>query len=161
MSKEDLDNELNSLVDQLKDNTLVNNHIQKQSDEIKLSKEDIEDFVVQNSGKLIIQSLGLMDQVRDYIIASSDPDNISAYADLIKASSNAIESLNKLVVQNKRSATAIMTKQMDVDSRKGIEDVDNSDKLIGTREEVFRKILSEAKVIEAEEVNPIEASDNL
>ena len=45
MSEENSDPSINSLVGQLKDATLVNNHIQKDEAAQELQKEDIEDFV--------------------------------------------------------------------------------------------------------------------
>ena len=151
MGDKEMDKEISSLVDQLKDNTLVNKQIEKNSDQFNLSKEELEDFVIKNSGKLITQSLQVMDEVKDYIAGSSDPDSISALADLIKASSSAIEGLNKLVVQNKRSATTIEAKTIDVHAKYAIEEKKNENALIGTREEIFKKILAQAKVIDITE----------
>jgi hypothetical protein len=94
-----------------------------------------------------------MNNVKDYIMASGDPDSISALSELIKASTGAIESLNKIVIQNKRSATSIATKSMDIHSRHTIEDKKNENAVIGTREEIFKQILADAKVIEATEVS--------
>ena len=148
MSEENSDPSINSLVDQLKDATLVNNHIQKDEAAQELQKEDIEDFVIKNSSELINQSLDVMNNVKDYIMASGDPDSISALSELIRASSGAIESLNKIVIQNKRSATSIATKQMDISSKHAIEDRKNENALIAGREEIFKKILDQAKVID-------------
>ena len=86
-------------------------------------------------------------------MASGDPDSISALADLIKASSGAIESLNKIVVQNKRSATTLTAKKMDTEAKYAIEDKRNENALIASREEVFKKILAEAKVVEVEDTS--------
>ena len=100
-----------------------------------------------------------MDEVKDYIAGSSDPDSISALADLIKASSSAIEGLNKLVVQNKRSATTIAAKTIDVNAKYAIEEKKNENALIGTREEIFKRVLAQAKVIDIkpdEDDKPIE-----
>ena len=116
MSKEnDPDLNIDSLIDQLKDTTCVNNELQS-NENLKLEKDQIEEFVVENSGKLVQQSLEVLENVKDYIMASGDPDSISSLADLINASSKSIESLNKIVVQNKRSATTIAAKQMDIES---------------------------------------------
>ncbi len=151
MSEENSDPSINSLVDQLKDATLVNNHIQKDEAAQELQKEDIEDFVIKNSSELINQSLDVMNNVKDYIMASGDPDSISALSELIRASSGAIESLNKIVIQNKRSATSIATKQMDISSKHAIEDKKNENALIAGREEIFKKILDQAKVIDVDD----------
>ena len=151
MSDKNIDKEINSLVDQLKDNNTVSENIDNIDPDVPLSPEEIEQFVVQNSAKLITQSLQVMTNVKDYIMASNDPESVSALADLINASSKSIESLNKLVVQNKRSATSVITKQMDIDAKTIIQERDPN-KMIGTREEIFKKLLTDATVIEADDV---------
>ena len=83
-------------------------------------------------------------------MASGDPDSISALSDLINASSKSIETLNKIVIQNKRSATTLTTKKMDVDAKYAIEEEKSTKGFVGSREEVFKKILDQAKVIEVE-----------
>jgi hypothetical protein len=153
MSEKEPNPGLNSLINQLKDTTLVNKYVQKQQSEDNVTPENIEEFVVKNSSELINQSLSVMRDVKDYIAASSDPDSISALADLIKASSSAIESLNKIVIQNKRSATTLVSKKMDVDAKQTIEDTKTSNAFIGTRKEIFDKLLKDAKVVDVEETD--------
>ena len=143
---------MDSLIGQLKDTTLVNNHIQREGNNQELvDPENIEQFVVKNSSELINQSLDVMNNVKDYIMASGDPDSISALSELINASSKAIESLNKIVIQNKRSATTMAAKSLDVTAKYAIEEKKNENALIATREEVFKKMLAEAKVIDIDE----------
>ena len=161
MSDEKADRQLDSLVKQLRESTKVNKKVDKEAKQAGLAPEDVEEFVVRTSGELINQSLEVMNEVKDYIMASGDPDNISALADLIKASSSAIESLNKIVIQNKRSATSLATKSMDVNARYAIEEKKNENAYIATREDIFKKILDDAKVIEVEEESldsPLSAS---
>jgi hypothetical protein len=162
MSKEntsDADINIDSLVNQLKDSTTVSNKIQTNED-LPVEKDDIEDFVIQNSSKLITQSLEVMESVKDYIMASGDPDSISSLADLINASSKSIESLNKLVVQNKRTATTLLAKKMDVEAKYAIEEKKNENTLLCTREEVFKRILNDATVIDAEEGPPVDTNSD-
>jgi len=151
MSDEKADHQLDSLVKQLRESTKVNKKVDKEAEQAGLAPEDVEEFVVRNSGELINQSLEVMNEVKDYIMASGDPDNISALADLIKASSSAIESLNKIVIQNKRSATSLATKTMDVNAKYAIEEKKNENAYIATREDIFKKILDDAKVIDVQE----------
>ena len=151
MSENNSDQDIKSLVDQLKDSATLNKNVREKSEELGLDPNDVEQFVIKNSGHLVQQSLDVMDNVKDYIMASGDPDSISALSELINASSKAIESLNKLVVQNKRSATTLATKTMDIEAKHTIEDTRNKNALIGTREDIFKKVLAEAKVIEIEE----------
>ena len=111
MKDEKIDNEINSLVNQLKDSNSNNKQLQHPDSNVPLTPEEVEAFVVQNSAKLITHGLEVMDNVKDYIIASNDPESISALSDLIRASSSSIDTLNKLVVQNKRTATTLTAKQ--------------------------------------------------
>jgi hypothetical protein len=149
MSTEKVEQDIDSLIGQLKDTAKNNNSLQEKAEDIGLNPSDVEDFVIQNSSKLVQRSLDAIDEVKDYIMASGDADSISALSELIRASSGALDSLNKIVVQNKRSATSLVVKGMDIDSRKRIEDTkSNSEAYVGTREEVFKKILAEAKVVD-------------
>jgi hypothetical protein len=150
MSEDNSEQDIKSLVDQLKESTVVNNTVAIRTEELSLEPQDVEQFVIRNSGHLVQQSLEVMDNVKDYIMASGDPDSISALSDLINASSKAIESLNKIVVQNKRTATTIATKTMDIEAKYTIEDKKNENALIASREEIFKKILDDAKVIDIE-----------
>lgn len=155
MNDDKLDQDINSLVSQLKQTTKVNKEVTKKADKEGLNPEDVEEFVVRNSERLVNQSLDVLDNVKDYIMASGDPDSISSLSELIRASSNALDSLNKIVVQNKRSTTTIVAKQMDINSRKNIEDAKQSEgAFITTREEIFKKILDEAKVIDVNDEEP-------
>ena len=150
---DEIDPNLDSLIDQLKDNTTVNNHVQHNYEELcaNSSPEELEAFVIQNSSKLVGKSLTAIDEIKDFITASGDPDSISSLSELIRASSGALESLNKIVVQNKRSATTITAKQMDVQAKYAIEEKKNENALIGTRDEMFKKILEDAKVVDVDE----------
>ena len=161
MSDKNIDPGLSSLIDQLKDTTLVNKHIHKKANKSDLIEpENIEEFVIKNSSELINQSLDVMNNVKDYIMASGDPDSISALSELINASSKAIESLNKIVIQNKRTATSIATKHMDVTAKYAIEDKKNENALVARRDEIFEKILHEAKVIEVTDTDTTLDSDS-
>jgi len=150
---EESDPNLDSLIDQLKDNTNVNKHVEQNYDELceEMSPEQLEAFVIKNSGKLVNRSLNAIDEIKDFITASGDPDSISSLSELIRASSGALESLNKIVVQNKRSATTLTAKQMDVQAKYAIQEKKNENALIGTRDEMFKKILDQAKVIEVDD----------
>ena len=150
---EEPDPNLDSLIGQLKDTATVNNHVEQNYDELceNMSPEELEAFVVKNSSKLVNRSLNAIDEIKDFITASGDPDSISSLSELIRASSGALESLNKIVVQNKRSATTLTAKKMDINSKHAIQDQKNDNALIGTREEMFKQILEDAKVIEVED----------
>ena len=88
-----------------------------------------------------------------------EADNISALSELIKASSGAIETLNKLVVQDKKSNTTIKAKQLDIDSRRELQSSDQHHSLMLSRDEVLDRLLKKADVIDV--TSPVKENDKL
>ena len=134
---------------------------QKESD--PLTKENIEKFVIENAGKLVKESLEVVTNVKDYISSAPENKDVSSLADLIAATSTAIETLNKIIVTDKRNETVIKAKDMDIKSRKELKEVDNTTKLLATREQVFKMLIdsanTSAKTIEAEIVKSEKLED--
>jgi len=134
---------------------------QKESD--PLTKENIEKFVIENAGKLVKESLEVVTNVKDYISSAPENKDVSSLADLIAATSTAIEILNKIIVTDKRNETIIKAKDMDIKSRKELKEVDTTTKLLATREQVFKMLIdsanTSAKTIEAEIVKSEKLED--
>jgi hypothetical protein len=134
---------------------------QKESD--PLTKENIEKFVIENAGKLVKESLEVVTNVKDYISSAPENKDVSSLADLIAATSTAIETLNKIIVTDKRNETIIKAKDMDIKSRKELKEVDTTTKLLATREQVFKMLIdsanTSAKTIEAEIVKSEKLED--
>ena len=122
-------------------------------DECKLSKEDVEDFIIQKSSRLIQDSLDLIDNMKEVVHHMPEAENVSSLAELIKASTGAIETLNKLVVQDKKSNTTIQAKQLDIDSRKELQSSDQLHALTLSRQEVLDRLLKKADVIDVKNVD--------
>jgi len=146
----DKEPEINSIIDQLKNTSSFIKSAEKESTKYNLDKEDLEQFILNSSGKLISDSLTVIDDMRDFVEAAPDADTISSLAELMKASTTAIDTLNKLLIQDKKSATQKDVKQMDIDSKKELADTAHKAINTLTREEVFKKLLDEAKVIDIE-----------
>jgi hypothetical protein len=148
---EDYSEEADSLIDQLKENTGLIKKVSKRKG-FELDKDDLEQFILNSSGKLIKDSLEVIDDMRDYVEAAPDAESISSLAELMKASTNAIDTLNKVLIQDKRSATQVGVKKMDIEAKKELETSNQSKNLL-TREDVFKKLLEDAKVIDLEETD--------
>ena len=108
----------------------------------ELSKEDVEDFIIKKSAKLIQDSLELIDNMKEVVHHMPEAENVSSLAELIKASTGAIETLNKLVVQDKRSNT----------TRRELQSADQLHALTLSREEVLDRLLKKANVIDVDKV---------
>jgi hypothetical protein len=94
-------------------------------------------------------------------MAAPDPENISAYSELVKASSTAIENLNKINLMNKKNSASKELKTMDIQAKT----VSDDKKLIGqamaTREEVMDKLFKDANVVDISDKDDVTDSGKL
>mgnify|MGYP001234557045 CR=1 FL=1 len=142
---EELDEAVNDIISQLKQNNKV---ARTPVDESVLNKEDLEDFLIQNSGKLIKKSLSIVDNVNDYISSAPENRDVAALAELIKASSSAIETLNKLHTAKERNETQLEVKKLDVESRERINIADNQTQILLSRDDIMKALVDESEVID-------------
>jgi hypothetical protein len=123
---EELDrSDVKTLLDQLKETTRAANTMQKS--DFVLNKEDLEQFIV----------------------SAPESEDVHSLAELYKASTGAIEALNKILLQQQKAQAQITVKTMDIQAKQAIaERKDERDTF--TREEIMEQLLNSGKVIEAE-----------
>jgi hypothetical protein len=147
MADKNVDSAVNDLLEQLqqKGTTKLN------KDDIKeLSKDDLEKFLLMYSSQLIKGSVEFVDDLKQYITSSPTSEDVTAMATLISSSAAAIETLNKVMINNKNLDAKFKLKQMDIDSRKELQMNDIQGKLLMNREELLKKLVEEAKIVNVE-----------
>jgi len=149
---EELNEMVGDLLDQLNDANKKAEAVRKES--TPLTKENMEKFVIEKAGRLVEESLDVMTNVKDYISSAPESKDVGSLSELIAATATAIETLNKIIVTDKRNETVIKAKEMDIASRKELREADNTTKLLATREQVFKMLIDSAnksaKIIDAE-----------
>jgi len=150
MSDNNNTEEVKTLVDQLKENNSMVTQIQKS--DFTLEKKDLEQFILNNTGRLIQDSMNTIDNIKQYIISAPEPEDVHSLAELYKASTTAIEALNKLLLQQQKAEAQVAIKTMDIESKKELADTKDN-KLTFTRDEIFDKLLSRGDLIEAKLVD--------
>ena len=145
---DELNSEVGTLLDQLQTFSTKAETIREVRDPLK--KEDLEKFTIEKGGELVQDALDMVATVKDFIISAPNAEDIESLAGLIKAASSAIDTLNHLAVANKRSDTSIKLKEMDISSKRELQQSDNTQRLLTTREEIFKMITDKAAPIEAE-----------
>lgn len=151
MSEENNDSpvdEVKTLVDQLREGNQLAKSMEKQ--EFSLDKADLEQFILNNTGRLINDSMNTIDNIKQYIISAPEPEDVHSLAELYKASTGALETLNKILLQQQKSETQVAIKTMDIQSKQALADSKDQDKLTFTRDEIFEKLIEKGDVIEAE-----------
>jgi hypothetical protein len=141
----DLDEAVNDILSQLKNTVPA---IKREPEEIPLTKEQLEEFIIKNSGKLITRSLNIVDDIKDVVTAGSDSKDIAALAELINATSSAIDTLNKVYISDERNKTQVRVKQMDVESRERINITDNQTKVLLSREDIMKALVNDNGIVD-------------
>jgi hypothetical protein len=145
---DELNDEVGTLLDQLQAVSTKVEKVKKERDPI--TKEELEKFTIENGAALVQDALEMVATVKDFIISAPNAEDVEALAGLIKAASSAIDSLNHLTIQDNRSKTSMKLKEMDIASKKELQQNNNDHKLLATREEIFKMLVDKAKPIEAE-----------
>ena len=137
--EDDLDDSVNDIISQLKGN----NALAKTKTEATVDKEALEEFIIENSGNLIAKSLYIIDDVKDYISSAPEARDVAAFAELLKAASSSIDTLNKVYVSIEKNKTSKEIKQMDVDSKEKINSDQNVTYLL-SRKEIMKELMGES-----------------
>ena len=143
------DDAVDDLISQLQGNVQVARDIETK-EEFKLNKDELEDFLLQHSGKLIKGSVDFVDDVKQFITSAPDAKDLEAFSKLVGASAAAIESLNKILMSNKKIEATEKLKIMDIESKKQLQDSDNQANLLLNREELMKQLLDNAEIIDAD-----------
>lgn len=118
-----------------------------------LTTENLEKFVLDKTAVLVAQSMEAVENLKDYIQAGASDKEITAFAEVVKASTSAIETLNKLLQSKDKIENSIKLKEMDIKARKELNVVDNSVKLMLSREDLMKQLIKDSdKIID---VTPI------
>jgi hypothetical protein len=142
--------DVGDLIDQLKNADQVLKKPKLAEEEFDLSKEELEKFILNNAGKLIKQSVEIVGDVKQYVETAPEHRDVVSLAELIKASSSAIESLSKVLVADKRDKTQKDVKQMDIQGKKELMQGEVNAKLMFSRDDVMNELLKDAKKAEEE-----------
>ena len=99
---DDINSSVDDLLDQLQTSAQVTRDI-KNNDNFKLESEDLQEFLLQYSGKLIKGSVEFVDEVTQYITNAPDAKDVESLSKLVGASAAAIETLNKIHIANEKN----------------------------------------------------------
>ena len=145
--------DVNDLLDALKvksDIRDVNRDSNKEK--FSLSKDNLEEFILNNAGKLINDSMGYIEDIGQYVSAAPDSRDVEALAKLVSSSAAALDSLQKIHIADERNKTAFGIKTLDIESKKALQSNDHENKLLLNREELMANLLKDANVIDVNDV---------
>lgn len=138
---------MDDLINQLRENR---NEVKtaRKSDEFKLKPEDLEQFILNSTGKLVQDSMDMVSTVKQYVECAPDSEGVSSLAELLKATTSSIDTLSKLLIQDKRAEASTKLKKIDIAAKAQLMDQEHSNKLALTRKEVLDQLIQNAEIVE-------------
>lgn len=148
--------DLDTLLGQLKSSQSIKSMIKAQEETNGLSEEDVLQFVIKYTAKVIKDSTEAVTDLKDRAVAGGDAEDVASLASLIQASMGAISELNKIAMQNKKAKTSKEIVQMQIDARKEVPQIQQQNNFfIASREEVFKKVMSKSESLPEKEITDI------
>ena len=116
MAEEELDDAVNDIIAQIKGN---NKTVREKKEDVTIDKENFNDYI------------------------SSAPENrdVAALAEVIKATSASIDTLQKLHSSNERNETQKEVKKMDVESKERLNIADNQTRMLLSRDDIMKALI--------------------
>ena len=144
MSNE-IDTAVNDILSQIKSHNKDTTEIKKVAEEIDL--DNLEEFLVKKTSSLINSSVDMVDDVKEYIASAPENRDVASLAELIKASSSAIDNLSKLHTAKEQNKNRVEIKQMDIESKEKLNIMDNQTKVLMTRDDVMKALTGDDDTI--------------
>lgn len=143
MDSEGAVNSVDTIIDQLRNVPRIVSEVSREDDE--LTKDNLEEFILKYTGNLVKQASESVSLVKDYVETAPNAEDVTALAELIRATSSAVEGLNKILVTNKRSKTAMDIKQLELQSKQQQFNTAVGVGLMLTREELMKQLINPPK----------------
>ena len=138
MANHELDEAVNDIITQIKGSKEA---VREKEKDVHINKENLEEFIMKSSGKLVSKSLEIVDNVNDYISSAPENRDVAALAEVIKATAGSIDTLQKLHSSNERNETQKEVKKMDVESKERINIADNQTRVLLSREDIMDALI--------------------
>lgn len=113
----------------------------------EVTDDNVNDYIYQKSTELVESNLATINALQQTIMQGAVPEEINALTSLVAATTKALDTLNKINLQNKQIKAASSNKKLELEARKDIASKrlpSTTNVLFATREEVM-KSLSEPK----------------
>lgn len=137
--------------------------------EVPKTDAELQEFVLKNSAALAALSIKSVQELQKVTVATGDPEQMASLASLITAGAGAIETINKIHIQNKKAEAAKEVKKLELEGKKEIQKLKNdgylnlpqggtTNVLVATREEIMGQLTGKIKNKTADVTEVIELS---
>lgn len=138
-------NEVDGAVDDILSQLSTQHHSitrQKKSEEEIPDVEDLEEYLIKKTAKLIDTTLDAVDNVKDYISSAPENRDVASLAELMRSANSSIETMQKIHANKANNEARKELKTMDIESKQQMNIQDNQTKLVMSREEIMNAMLN-------------------
>ncbi len=137
-------NEVDGAVDDILSQLSTQHHSitrQKKSEQEIPEVEELEEYLIKKTAKLIDTTLDAVDNVKDYISSAPENRDVASLAELMRSANSSIETMQKIHANKANNEARKELKTMDIESKQKLNMADNQTKLVMSREELMDAIL--------------------
>lgn len=140
----DIHNEVNDLIRALEEsNSVPDSGTPVAPTEVK--PEDVEQYVINSNTAIVNSCMEMLAKLQSRVLAGGEPRDVEAFSALTKTTVDALDNMNKMVLQQKKSETALKVKQLETGTMKeiaGTSATNTTNIIISTREDIMRSALA-------------------
>lgn len=139
----------NDLTNKLKQSIgTLNNKVKENTEN---HSEDLEEFILKNSKELVVNGIDAINEIKQTVLLNPQSDEVEALAEIFKGVSTVMNILKDIQITKMKSKATKEIKEMDIESKRAIEEIDNSTKgLRMTRDEIFKMLKDTGDIVDAE-----------
>jgi Mg2+ and Co2+ transporter CorA len=141
----------NDLTNKLKQSIgTINNKVKEDTEN---HSEDLEEFILKNSKELVVSGIDAINEIKQTVLLNPQSDEVESLAEIFKGVSTVMNILKDIQITKMKSKSTKEMKQMDIESKKQLEEIDNSPKgLRMTRDEIFKMLKDSGDIVDADYV---------
>lgn len=143
--------------EQIKDRAKdLNNKIQSTTEE-EFKTDDVFRYIIDESKDILISSREVLESMGKVLQMLPDPEFAKAYASVLQSSASIVRNITDVAASKEKSITAVQIKEMDIQAKKDLKEMDHSIaeiegpktvNVIMTREEIMNRLIKTAKAEE-------------
>ena len=137
---DEIDNAVNDILSQIKSHNKDTTEVKRVAENIDI--DNLEEFIIKKTGSLVSSSIDMVEDVKDYISSAPENRDVASLAELIKASTSALDTLTKLHTAKEQNKNKVQVKQMDIEAKEKLNIIDNQTKVLLSRDEVMKALMS-------------------
>ncbi len=121
-------------------------------DGVELSGENLEEFLLKYTGRLVKDSVESIENMKDFIDSAPDAEGAEALASLIRSAASSIDILQRVMTSREKNMSTREITKMKIESQQIQTDKEIGARLLLSREEAIKALIDSSNVPKAIDV---------